>query len=82
MKSSIDSSPVADLEVAEELPEGRDAVAGVDPMGVADLLAGRVGRVVVQVEEVHGRAFEELQAPEAGTPLVEVVDVGQDAGCG
>ena len=49
-------------------------------MGVVDLVARRVGRVVVHVEDVHASAAEQSQAREVGAALVEVVDVGQDAG--
>src|ERR1019366_4747550 len=36
--------------------------------------------VIVHVKGVHGCAVQHAQAPELGRSLVEVIDVGQDAG--
>src|SRR5262249_4713983 len=74
-----------ETDIAQDLQDGlerRDAVAGVHALGVGDVLARRIGGIVVVMNDVKGFAAEEAQAVGIGTTFVHVVDIGQNAGLG
>lgn len=65
----------------EDVGERRDAVAGVDAIGIGELGTIEL-RIVVDVDDADGSGREELEALEIGAAFVEVIDVGKDASAG
>ena len=81
LERQVAAEPVV-AQVAQDLAQRRDAVAGVDPIAVVE--GGRVGRlgVVVEVHQLQGRAVDLLQGSERRAALVKVEHVEQQAGIG
>src|SRR5260370_19285737 len=59
-ESSVADGP----QVAEDVLQGGDAVAGIDPSGIGDGGAGRGSRIIVAVDHAQERSRNEFQAME------------------
>ena len=69
-------------QVADEFFQGRHAISWEKALSVGDGVPRRIGGVVVEVQDVHRRAAEQLQAGQGGTTFIKVIDVEQHAGLG
>src|SRR5262249_32493562 len=69
-------------QVANDLLHGCHAVAGVDAVRVGDLVARRILGIVIHVEDVVAGARNQTQTIEVTAALVDVIQVGEDAGPG
>ena len=68
------------MEILDDGVERCHSVAGEDAVPVADGVAWWIGGIVVHVDDLQGRGTEQLETGEFGPALVNMIDIGQQAG--